>query len=375
MPWLVACTPPPVAPEQPFRDAWSTEAEIEFLHADADGLVLISTLSIGGVGGENFANRGDVIVNFDGPADTMIVELRRFAQASTEHSAFDQMAELGLWAYEGAVVQPEDKSNDDSCLDSWSAACELRVFQRRYTQREVMGADIRVTLPAGFRGELDIVTEDDDAGPDYFNRADVCVDGLTGSATINLNSGQAWVRVSDDINPTPTCPPQDVAACETWTTPDADGQPVSTPWAPGCPCLAGSHLYGGVVVDSTNFDYTDATVDVPGTLWTALDLENRLSGRLDRECEAIVDLPADRLMLDTRDSDAAVRGDNNFPGVPATGGAGYRVNLESGDCGPVAFSTGPQDPRRIDGEQASERRGFLEVCDGCIEQSCNALVP
>lgn len=367
---------PPVADERPFREGWTPEATIPFVHTGDDGELLIAKVSIGGPAGpDNFANRGDVVVLFDAEPDTMRVELRRFTMASTDPSAQEQLGLLGLWAYEGSLLLPEHKAAEDGCLDGWRSECQLRVFADALSQREVSGADLRVHLPPDYRGVVQVQTEDDSALSDYLNRGDVCIDGLPGSAEVQLHSGRAWVRVADEVTPTPTCPAADVAACEAFTMPDAEGRPVPVPWAPECPCLAEGHGYGRVTVDSRNQDVTDITVDVPPGLWGALSLQNRLHQALVRDCTATVTLPGEALELDPPDNEAEADGLMNFPGVPALRGGGYRLTLESGTCGPVAFAEGPEDFAAAGDEPPVERRGDLEVCSGCIERGCDALVP
>lgn len=382
---LVACTgsdsgcgtqPIELADEMPFRDGWEVAAEVDFVHTDADGSPLITELLIGGTRtNDNFVNRGDVVVLFDGPPDRMKIEMRPFVAASDEDSARVQLDRIELWAYEGSVVAPHRKDAEDSCLDGWRAGCQIRVWEDGATQREVSGADLRITLPPDFRGKIDVQTEDNNAVSDYLNRADVCIEGLPGSASVSLQSGRAWVSLADAISPAPTCPAADVAACEAWTGTDAEGNEVAQPWAPECPCAAGGHAFGGVEVDTRDVDAADVLIDVPPPLWLALSLENRLVDTLDRDCEAGVVLDADGLDADVSDSDAIFRGSYNFPGSPAIEGAGYRISARSGTCGPVAHTDAPEQfvGKGNGDEQPTERRGFLEVCSDCA-LPCDELV-
>jgi len=317
-----------------------------------------------------------VVVTFDGPPDIMTVELRRFTAASTEDSAREQLALIQLWAYEGTLALPDDKDPAQACLDGWRSGCELRVFQDALTQREVVGADLRVTLPADYRGTVHVETEDDAAVGEYLDRGDVCIDGLPGSAEVKLHSGRAWVRLQGDVSPAPTCAPDDVAACAAWTTPGPDGAPVSTPWAPECPCLSQGDGFGRVVVDTREVDAADVVVDLPTTLWASLGLENRLVDARARDCTVTVSLPEDAVVLEDLGSPVQARGAMNYPGQPAWNGAGYRVSIRSGTCGPVGYAEHPDDFEVEGGDaQPSERRGDLEVCSGCIVQGCDELVP
>ena len=71
------------------------------------------------------------------------------------------------------------------------------------------------------------------------------------------------------------------------------------------------------------------------------------------------------------------RYDVDFPGELAVLGAGYAVQLTSDACAPLAYTEYPEDFVGVgNGQaQASAERGNLEVCSGCIMQSCDALIP
>lgn len=361
--------------ERPFRGEWELARQFEFVHTADDGTPLISDLSIGGRGGDNFANRGDVIVLFDGPPNQMTVEMRKFGSATTEESALRQLGLLSLWTYEGGLAAPGFKDPEEECTDVWRSGCSIRVYEDGASQRQVSGADLRITLPPDFRGLVNVETEDNSSVSDYLNRGDVCIQDLPGSAEVNMESGRVWVRLASDINPTPTCDAAEVAACEAWTTIDADGETIEQPWAPECPCFSSGHAFGRVVVESRDVDAMEAIVDVPEMLWAAFLLENRLVDASDRTCVAEVSIPEDALTLNESDSDAKVSGENHYPGRPAVGGAGYRVSVRSGTCGPVAHTESPDDyvgPGQGD-LQPSERRGALEVCTDCLP-SCAELM-
>ncbi len=161
---------------RPIRDEWRTEAVVPFDHFDEiNGVPRISRLRIGGTlaGGsdrENFANRGDVNVRFDGPPDTITIELRRFTFARCEAAAEADFEALSLWSFAG-IDPPVDGRELDPALACDGAAgfsdgCAIRVFYDGLSQLARSGADIRVTLPADYAGDLVVITDDNDADPD-----------------------------------------------------------------------------------------------------------------------------------------------------------------------------------------------------------------
>jgi hypothetical protein len=358
----------------PFRDEWRVEADVAFEHEGG----AITALTVGGLlYDKNFANRGDVIVTYDAPPDRIVVEMRRFTFGASAQSAQDDFDALSLWAYNSSGTRPQpplDMLPKHDCVASgaWRNECTIRVYYDGQSQLVRTGADLRVRLPADYTGQLDIVTEDNDAEGNYLNRGNVCVDGLAGATSVELGSGVAFVRVAD-VAPTPTCPPADVAACEAWP----EGA-----WSSACPCIAAGYAFGGVSVRTTAPAAADATVDLPADLWSAVRMANEGPGQDAADpalhCDAALDLP--NLTFATFEGNDFPWESNalsNLPSEAATLGAGFTVNLTSSGCAPVEAVENP-DEFDCTGQQEmmSEERGNLRTCEGCLGvASCDDLLP
>jgi hypothetical protein len=347
---------------------------------------------VGGVlEGENFANRGDVIVRYaDKPNNT--VEMRRFTMAPTEALAQEDFEALAIWAYETSSspkspqqMDPADECRDPSGATPWRNGCQIRVYYEGLTQLARSGADLRVTLPAAWIGDLEVATEDNDGDADFHNRGNVCVEGLAGSANVTLGSGLAYVVLADEVTPAPTCPPDDVAACEV------------AGWDPNvCPCLNEAFAFGRTSIVTHDGSAADMVVDLPPDLWSAAFLLNQGPGQTMAAssnacsegegacCDAIVDASVGVYTMDASIGDESTRvpwrnqGTINFPGGPAVLGAGYNVRLESKACQSVTSTEDPEDFVGA-GEgttQETEERGNLELCAGCLRgTACEDLLP
>ncbi|MEX1366114.1 MAG: hypothetical protein AB1Z98_23515 [Nannocystaceae bacterium] len=361
------------AERQPYRDQWRIEAEVAFDHTGPDGEVLIGQLGIGGpLTNDNFANRGDVIVKFDGAPGRILVEMRRFTHTTSLDNAMRDFDDLSLWAFAAPLGRPQDLDAEDDCTQgAWQDGCEVRVYYDGLSQLSRSGADLRVTLPADYRYQLDVQTQDDVADDDYFNRGDVCIDGLFASASVTADSGNVWVRLSPSSTPTPTCSDSQIAACEGWTS--DDGQ--AAPWDPACGCTS----HGALDVATREANASNITVDLPSALWASIRAESSGDGQqIDgQHCEARLELPSLEYDVIGNDFPWQASAASSYPGEPAIGGAGYFVSLESRACGPVAHTDDPEDfvGAGLGDLQESELRGNLRVCDGCITQGCNDLIP
>jgi hypothetical protein len=359
-------------PIRPFRDEWRVEASLAFPHEDGE----ITSLHVGGLlSNGNFANRGDVIVRYDGEPGRIVVELRRFTAAIDEEAAREDFEALHLWAFSSAVDRPEPPfamPPEDSCTrDFWRDGCGIRVYYDGIDQLARAGADIRVTLPADYMGELDVVTEDNDDGTGYANRGSVCIDGAPAGANVSLQSGEAFVIVAEDAAPTPTCPPEDVARCESW--------PAGA-WALDCPCLADGHAFGTVRVRTTDAGAADVTVDLPPDLWSAISLANKGPGQDSSDpelhCEAHVLFEEIDRAIPPDEFPWTDWGSINVPSEAATAGGGFFVDVASALCGPFPATEEPEAYDCVDEEQESDKRGDLWACAGCLrERSCDELVP
>ncbi len=367
---------------QPFRDQWRVEVDQEFVHTDASGTPLIFSLTVGGVEtNDNFANRGDVIVTFDGPANRILVELRRFTFTIDEEAAELDFDDLSLWAYTAPLARPQDQDPADDCVTSgWQEGCEIRVYYDGQAQLKRSGADIRVTLPPDYRNRITVITEDNVEEAEYENRGNVCISNLHASAEVAVQNGNVWVSLAPDATPAPKCTAEQIAACENWTVEDDMGNQVPAPWAPECDCIAvGGGEFGRLELANVEEAASNMVVDVPAGLWASIRAQNEAPGQeaAGEHCEATVSVSG------FEPNDIGNRlpweafGNASYPGEPAILGAGYSVIATSSGCGPVRYTEHPEEYVGPDNEamQATGERGNLEVCTGCITQACDELVP
>lgn len=370
---------------QPFRDVWRTVVNQPFTTFDSEGGALITSLQVGGIGSDNYNNRGDIIVLY---ADTpnIQVEIRKFTMAPNEDLADEDFDKLALWAAtsspSGAGVPPDA---EDDCVDpdgnaQWPDGCELRIYYDGQTQVARSGADIRVTLPNDFIYDLVIETEDNDADADYQNRSDVCVENLPGSTDINLSNGVASVILDPSMSEMPECPAADVATCQAggWVNEE-------------CPCLMQNFSFSQTRIESNDATSADAIVDIPGTgtFWGGFIMRNEGMGFTPNGgdspgelCVANIDASVGAVSfgegIDPAQTPWNVQGSINYPGEPATAGAGYNITTVSKLCSDVQGTETPEGfvGRNNGSDQDSTERGNLTVCSGCLRaQSCNDIVP
>ena len=341
----------PSADSTPMRDDWTLEYRGPFVYLEDDGTPRITSLSVGGTPyASNFANRGDVVVQFADTSD-ITIEMRRFTMAANDDEAEDDFASLSVLAYAGLDEprKPAQVPDTDRCIPfdphgdptPWPDQCSIRVYYDGLAQLERSGADLRITLPRGYAGALEVVTTDDDVDGDYRDRGDVCIAGLAGSADVSLESGRAFVVLADDVSP------------------DA----------------------GGLGIDG---DAADITVDVPATLWTTIDVgnANESSDDIDEPCGACeTEVSIDGFVPDAAPDGTVrdpwrLRGTVNDPGPATPPGAGYRLDLVARACGGVVFTGEPGGFVGFDaGDAHRERHGDIEVCPGCLRgMTCEALL-
>ena len=388
---LVACTggSDPTTPDrQPFRDDWQVEADVAFEHTiDVGGELMtqIGDITIGGrESNDNFANRGDVIVNFDGPANRILVEFRRFTTNTSDDGAEADFGAMSLWAFNSAIgtpSKPDDMDPTANCVTGgWLNGCGVRVYYDGQTQLARAGADIRVTLPSDYRQTVNIITQDATADEDYLNRGNVCVSGTNGTVDVEMQSGEAFVIVSDEATPAPVCgappntksmPSAEVDFCNTY---EKDGENAA--WSTDCQC-AMNGVYGVVKVETDDSSSANITVDSPADLWAAITVENQ--GDMPDMCTGRIDVPG--IVLDETVGNEfpwEAKGTVNTPSDAVTPGAGYNIQVRSGQCNPVAFTENPDDFVGVNngGMQDTEPRGDLTVCADCLRgMTCDQLLP
>jgi hypothetical protein len=378
------CTsePPGTSQRFPFRDDWRTAADQPFEHTASDGTPQIFNLTIGGLErNDNFANRGDVIVDFDGPPNRILIELRRFTFTTTDEAAELDFENLSLWASDSSPNAPRPPAADADCVaGGWRNGCEVRVLYDGQSQLKRSGADIRVTLPPEYRYKLNVITQDNIEEEDYLNRGNVCISNLFASADVEVEGGKVWATLARDVTEAPKCSLAQIEACETWTVEDDDGNEVAAAWAPECPCIAvGGGEFGRLEIVSREETAADITVDMPAGLWASIKAENTGTAQeaSGEHCDATIEV-ANFVPNETgNDSPWEAFGNVNYPGTPAIAGAGYTISATSRSCEPVAFTEHPEDfvGTNKGEDQTSEERGNVLVCTNCITQSCNDLIP
>jgi len=369
---------------EPYRDEWRTVIDQPFA-TEGDGAV--TSIQIGstgvGSGAGNFHNRGDVIVQYH-DSDRILVEMRKFTMAESQELADDDFDKLSIWGSTGSLPNiPYNLSEEDNCVDpngemAWQSGCTVAVFYDGQQQAERSGADLRVTLPRTFIYDLTVETEDNAEDSDYQNRGNVCIEGLPGSADVSLSNGTAWVILDESMPEMPECPDMQRIPCEesNWDTTT-------------CGCLINDFSFSQVKVASNDAQSTDVFVDIPsgGDFWVAHNLRNDGENEPGDEtpgalCESVVDGSAGTVTLnegiDLGTAPNVNQGMINYPGEPATPGAGFSIQASSDSCQVVSAT---EDPDNFVGlgmgsEQKSEERGNLTICAGCLRNSgCADLIP
>lgn len=350
---LTGCQKPddPTDIRAPYVDEWVTEAELPAAQ--------FTTLSIGDrLASDNFSNRGDVEVIYDANTQVITVEMQRFTVASSLEDAQGAFDRMEYWGYN--LVTPEKPTDElmlDACdqiTDPLHDRCFIRAYYDGLFQPVRDGANFRITVPAGWAGDLDIVTSDNlDEGVDtYPDRSDVKVDGLNGNLSVDLDSGNVEVRMDPNIAHYAGC--GNSQACE-----DMD-------YVMGCGCSEPTN----VSIANKPGQASNITVDV-GTAdnWYTMILENRgtFSSSDDFVCNATIDCDAFSDCVidpDYAAQESQERAEINYPGVPAIEGAGIRISLISEACANIKYVDGPDD---YDTDPLpEEKRGELRACVGCL---------
>ncbi|MBL8945237.1 MAG: hypothetical protein JNK45_18875 [Myxococcales bacterium] len=373
--------------QSPFRDKWRTEHEGAFEFVDEMGAPTISSIIVGNSLGsnDNFVNRGDVILKFDGEPNTIKIEFRRFTFAESEEAAGEVYDKLQLWAFNsstGTPKKPDEMDEEDRCGGEndngdpypWQEGCAVYVYYDGQSQLQRAGADIRVTLPADYRESVDVATSDNVIEDSYPNRGNVCVEGLNGTVDIELQNGLAFVSVVAE-SAYPACPPASVEACENWDDPDTEGP---DPWSKNCDCINLGYNPGNVKVESLEPSSANITVDVPADLWTSFRAENAGENSVSgKNCPSTIGAIGS-VEYDQGGNDPNKpwlrSGIANKPEAAPAGG--FRLDLKSNGCESVAEVEAPKDWDAEITDPESELRGNIEVCAGCLAgKSCEDLLP
>jgi hypothetical protein len=349
-----SCPAPDGAGRDIYWDEWETVLDGVELPAD------VVQLSVGGrsVDG-NFMNRGDVEVHFTGPPGTARVDLRRFTSATDHTESQEHFDRLSLWGFSGTVVPPGSKSSDEDCTAAFHNGCQIRVYYDDLIQPIGLGADIRVILPAGWAGALEISTED--ANQNAPLRSDVKVADWAGALVeVELDSGEVDIKFADDVLVAPLCGAALNQTCDSWVDPDTN-EPAA--WSLDCGCTD----FGKVDVESRPERAANIRVDVPSDFWATARQENSQPGlSMDSDPLCVADVDCDSFGLcEEIDYDPNFpwrhSAEVNDPGDANLAGTGYQVNAVSQACQMVEVF----DPETC--ESQMRVGGQLEFCSGCVE--------
>ena len=349
---------------QPYRQAWTTVADIPFVNAD------ITTLNVGGIeDSANFVNRGDIEIYYTLPDDRIVVQMRKFTFADSDAGAQEDFDRTIPWLYTGSLESPGEIEADDptrNCvytdpmtgelLAAWPDQCSIRIYFEGQSQKLRVGADMRVFLPAAWEGTLNVATTDNvEEIEDYPDRGNVTVLGLRGTSSIEVDSGDVNVRLADSTEPVPVCSAQQNADC------DAVG------WDTNDPSCAACQVFGRVAVTTRGEQPTSITVDAPSDLWINGTLDNTqpgLSPSTEPNCDANIDCDAFGgcvFLEEDVNKPWRRRVELNQPSA-SLAGLGFNINIASGACAPVKYADGPDDylmPKEKDGGQTT-------LCSGCL---------
>jgi hypothetical protein len=351
---LTGCPAPddPTDIRQPFLDEWVTEAELPAAQ--------FVKLSIGDrISSDNFSNRGNIEVVYEAGTDVITIEMQRFTIAKSEADAQEAFGRMQYWGFN--LSSPEKPTEELEMTDGCGVpdpdnidTCYVRAYYDGLFQPVRDGANFRVTIPAGWEGDLELTTSDNlEEGIDtYPDRSDVTVDGLNGNLLVDMDSGNVNVRLDPNIKHFAGCSAND--DCE------------AMDYAMGCGCSEPTN----VSIANKSGQASNITVDVGAAdNWYTMILENRgtFSSSDDFVCNATIDCGAfadcvidpDYAALESQE-----RAEINFPGTPAVEGAGIRISLVSEACANIRYVDGIED---YDTDPLpEEKRGELRACVGCL---------
>lgn len=309
-------------------DGWKLELAARL---DPDDPNAAQELRIGGREFEtNFANRGDIIIEFwDQPEVT--VEFRRFATVLAATSP--EFEKLGLWAFDtagDAPLRPDEMVISKPCIRDDGAlrdGCAIRAMYDGISQPVRLGTDIRVTLPRTWTGNVRAFTEDNSFDNELPDRGDICVGAGAASVEADLEHGRALIQ-----------------------TGASEGREIS------------------VVGEAANI-----TIDVPA------DVESRLSANH-------ASVPEEGKLCNSEfNVDGFVLDDGGAPGGALIGTAGprpfsntvVRATAKTSSCDLINALQGAR--RGAFGEHdvvEGELRGNITYCNGCLAAaSCSDLIP
>jgi hypothetical protein len=325
---------------RPYRDDWREELVLPA--AQFERLIIGGTIVM-----DNFANRGDIEIRYVAGSSEIVVEMQRFTVAQNSEDSEAGFARMKSWAYSLETPEaPDDEIADAACELGGADFCHVRSWYEGQIQPVRDGVNIRVTLPVGWAGELELETEDNLQESEYPDRGDVLVDGLAGPLQVVLDSGRVELRLASSYPHFPGCALDE--AC------------VAAEFAPDCGCSE----FARIGVTARVGEAAELLVDVPADHTYAVELQNADPG-LELGCTVEIDcdgFPECVLDPDTVGDPAVARAAINHPGDPAILGAGIDIELHSGACSMIDHAEQPSD--WISGP-AADLRGSVRLCSGC----------
>jgi len=355
--------------EKPWETKWATVVDQLPFPLTGDGKINSLTVGRREYNG-NFANRGNIEVLFDQDQPVITVEMKVYdfsdnitfngdPNDSTVKGTKDRMS---LWAFvsSGNPGKPSGLKPEDNCtVGTWKSGCAIAVYYDGLVQPLRAGADLRVHLPKGYRGKLNVETEDNLNETDYPRVGNITVDGLCGSSDVTLSSGTAKIKMCRDLQVAPTCPAAQIMQCETFK----DDEGNNAAWASTCPCPP--DIYGQVKVQSRKPYAANITVDMPTTMWMNVTASNDSPDKPHACKPTLESCTGDSVCTPVQNSEYSVSGEFNYPSPAAAMGAGFNLTVLAAGCGPVKFFEGAESwtPEAAPKE---EEHGHVKVCSGCL---------
>lgn len=367
---LTACPEEHIAKQdiKPLETDW--EKVVDGLPFPLSGDGQVKSLQIGRREySENFANRGHIEVLYDHPEETISIEMKKYLYANELDAYGDQAAgtpgvfsRMYLWAYasSGNPTKPSSQDAAEDCTkDTWKDGCKIHVYYDGLSQPQRSGADFRVHLPTGWRGDLTLITEDNADDTTFPRRGNLKVDGFCSSGEFDLEAGRADVKFCDSLTPAPECNADGIADCEGF--PDGSG---SEAWAKECACGDGT-LFGSLRIEAPQPWAANITVDIPPNVWLNATLSNTEMMK-PHSCKPTIDCPAQSCVPDATTDEYAPHAEFNYPSSAAPAGAGYNLTVISGGCTEIPYVDTPDQWTKNTEDLPQELRGNLKVCSGCL---------
>ncbi len=358
--------------EQPWETKWETV--VNNLPFPLEGAGKVASITVGRRETEgNYANRGNIEVIFDLDQPVITIEMKIYdftddpafngdpSLPATDPASKGTKERMSLWAFIGTPAIPEDIDPLDDCTkDTWKSGCTIGTYYDGLVQPLRSGADLRVHLPKAYRGKLNVETEDNLNETSYPRLGNITVDGVCGSADIQLSQGTANVKMCRDLEVAPTCPADSIATCETFKDPVTMEDAA---WASTCPC--GPELYGQVKVTSRKPYAANITVDVPSKTWLNVTASNDSPDK-PNECKPTLDACTTAAgCTPVVNSEYSISGEFNYPSPAAAMGAGFNLTVLSAGCGPVKYFEAADD-WSADAMPKDEEHGHVKVCTDCL---------